>query len=142
MCNVVTNVSSNDIVFTPIIKNMHARLKDYNQVRGYCKQKKKTIFGYLSKKCWLMSGSAVDGIEKTLIHFLCPLILSARNYSTKKYWRLATWLYFNEDKTHLLWNLTPLCLWMNVSCVLLLQLEMEDEDTIDVFQQQTGGGCS
>lgn len=24
-------------------------------------------------------------------------------------------------------------------CLLCLQLEMEDEDTIDVFQQQTGG---
>lgn len=31
---------------------------------------------------------------------------------------------------------------MNVVFFLLLQLEMEDEDTIDVFQQQTGGVCS
>lgn len=31
--------------------------------------------------------------------------------------------------------------WETNVHVSLLQLEMEDEDTIDVFQQQTGGVC-
>lgn len=31
--------------------------------------------------------------------------------------------------------------WETNVYVSLLQLEMEDEDTIDVFQQQTGGVC-
>lgn len=32
-----------------------------------------------------------------------------------------------------------LLIFKKFSCLFLLQLEMEDEDTIDVFQQQTGG---
>lgn len=32
-----------------------------------------------------------------------------------------------------------LILWHMLTSVFSLQLEMEDEDTIDVFQQQTGG---
>lgn len=57
---------------------------------------------------------------------------------TIKYWCFDIQPYFHQcqcmaEKIVLEWLIYAL---------LFFQLEMEDEDTIDVFQQQTGGACS